>query len=51
VAMRVSGRSSFIFMTTVDEQDHINLFCQARNAQTIRKKNARAREIARALLI
>lgn len=49
--MRVSGRSSFIFMTTVDEEDGINLFCQERNAESFRKKNARAREMARTLVI
>jgi len=35
VAARVSGRSSFIFMTIVDDENGINLFCQERIAQYI----------------
>jgi hypothetical protein len=49
--MRVSGRLSFIFMTTVDEEDGINLLCQERNTKSFGKKNARAREMTRVLVI
>jgi len=51
VFMRISGRSSFIFMTTVDEEDGASAFCQERNVRPIRRQNARARAMTSPLVI
>jgi hypothetical protein len=49
--MRISKRLSFIFMTTVDEGDGVNIFCQEINVLLICRQNARARAPARPRVI
>jgi len=51
VVMRVSGGLSFIFMTTVDEEDRFNVLCQERITEAFCKKNARARALNHVLVI
>jgi hypothetical protein len=51
VVARVSGRSSFIFITTVDEEDAINVLCQAANAESFRDRNRHTPAIGRAPVI
>jgi hypothetical protein len=51
MVMRISGRSSFIFMTTVDDEDRANNFCQEGNVQAIYRQNALARAMASPLVI
>jgi len=51
VLMRISRRLSFIFMTTVDEEDGVNIFCQEINVLLNCRQNARARALARPRVI